>query len=221
MKRKILIISSIVLFPLIISAVCCWAIARPPDHERLERVFREMEMIHKEAIEAYEALVEPERVADAIFYRRNDVLEISLFALDFTENSLDDGSTLFTGSITNLGTLPVTGISLTIWLQTEDGHIADWVDFPLSTTTLEPTETVIVTGHYVPGEHHSRLLQEKIYMNASETPFISISHVGRLSTEPRLGFLSRIFAFVRHETIWTTPGENWNEWIVDLACDGE
>jgi hypothetical protein len=218
MRKRLILRLIVALLSIGIVAACCWGISRPPDPERVIAAIRGINAHISSAVATNVPYVDPSRVAYSIVSMSGETLEIGLFALDFSASPGSHGSTSFAGTIANLGDLPVTEISATIWLYDPEGGIVDWVDLSMPATSLQPNEDMAVSGRFVPGQHPPSLLEESLFFGSNTELTITLYHWGGPVTRSGLDWLLRIFPSARIQTVWTKPSADWADWYVDLSC---
>ena len=219
MRRKIVIRALITLLPVVAVAACYWAISRPPDPEKAIAQIYRSNVVIRSAIATHVPYVDPTRVAYSAISMRGDTVEVGLFALDFFGYPMPDGYTTFTGTIANVGDLPASRISVTIWLTDVSGQTVDWVDLSVPDSSLLPNEGMGVSAHYVPGQHAPRLLHESLFFGNNSEPTITLYHEEDVVTRSTLDGLLRFFPSASTQAVWTKPSSEWTGWYVDLSYE--
>jgi hypothetical protein len=220
-KRKRVIALALLALPCVAFVVLCWLLSRPLDPGF---VLPLIEAINTDVWGTYATEV-PEvnrdRVADGIYLRRDDIVEIGLLAFDFQGVRTSEEQTLFVGRIVNFGDLRVTGIRATIWLSGEGGAIVDAVPISLRASALDPGEVMTVQARHIRGQNTPRLLSESVYFGRDRAIAQENSYGQDVVIDPSLDWIARSIPWATYEAVWTSPGDTWESWTVDITCDGE
>jgi hypothetical protein len=204
---------------LLLIAFACWKLALPWVGESLSESYARSASLSATSQATHIAQITPDSVNDGIYIGRNDVVEVGLYALDFEEDHLSSGDSVFTGDVVNIGDVRITGIDLAIWLIGSDGSVVDVQFASLPETSLDPGAKMQASVKYVPGANAPILLAETLDIERPIRFHTSNSYGPKLGAKPELEWLASLFPDSRYRATWTRPGSAWADWDVKLSCD--